>query len=384
MSDAVVHLTLNSAKRRMSTRAAFFITGFAMGAWAPLVPYAQHRLDLDAGMLGMLLLCLGGGSLVTMLFSGKLAGRFGCRAMIVAGTVMIGISLPLLATVDSLSLMMFCLLLFGAGVGLIDVTVNIQGALIEQQSDVPLMSGFHGLFSIGGIVGAASGSLILSMGLSPFVMALCAVAVVFAVIVYAGKHLLPLATHQDEHNAPFRPDLPLVLMAGMCMVCFLAEGAMLDWSGVWLTSQRGLVIEHAGWGYAAFGCAMAMMRLAGDRIVNLSGRKNLLIFSGLFVMCGFAVAVFVQGWHASLSGFVLVGIGAANVAPVLTSLAARQKTTQANMSVAFVSTMGYLGILLGPVILGFITHLTSLSVAFLCVAASMFIVVFGGMTLRFK
>lgn len=164
MQEAGCYQAVNTATRRVSTRAVFFIAGFAMGVWAPLVPYAQHRLQLDAGMLGLLLLCLGSGSLITMLFSGKLTSRFGCRAMIIAGALMACVALPLLATTDSLPVMIASLLLFGAGVGLTDVTVNIQGALVEQQSDVPLMSGFHGLFSVGGIAGAAGGSLVLGEG----------------------------------------------------------------------------------------------------------------------------------------------------------------------------------------------------------------------------
>jgi len=383
MADVAVRLEVNTAQRRMSTRSAFFIAGFGMGAWAPLVPYAQHRLNLDAASLGMLLLCLGSGSLLTMLFSGKLAGRFGCRAMIIAGAIMLCMSLPLLAIVSSMPLMILSLLIFGAGVGLADVTVNIQGALVEQHSDVPLMSGFHGLFSVGGIVGSACGSLVLSAGLSPLTTALCADAVIILILLYSGKHLLPFASHDEDQKSPFKPKLTLILMAAMCMVCFLAEGSMLDWSGVWLSSERGLGIEHAGWGYASFGLAMAIMRLSGDRIVNLLGRKKLLCLSGFFAMSGFATAVFVPGWEASLAGFVLIGIGAANVAPVLTTLAGMQKSMPPNMSVAFVSTVGYLGILMGPALLGFIAHAFSLPVAFLCVSAALLLVMIGSMKLRY-
>lgn len=383
MSDVMFQHGVNTAPRRMSTRAAFFIAGFAMGAWAPLVAYAQNRLQLDSGTLGLLLLCLGSGSLVTMLFSGKLAGRFGCRAMIIAGSVMICLSLPFLATTESMFLMILSLLVFGAGVGLTDVTVNIQGALVEQGSDTPLMSGFHGLFSVGGIAGAAGGSLALSFGMSPVVMSACAVAIIILVLFFSVKHMLPFASHDEENNSSFRLNLRLVLMACMCMICFLAEGAMLDWSGIWLTSERGLAIEHAGWGYAAFGGAMAFMRLSGDSIVRFLGRKKLLFLSGIFAMCGYAVAVLIPGWEASLAGFILVGIGAANVAPVITTLAGKEKIMPSNMSVAFVSTVGYLGILMGPALLGFIAHASSLSVAFMCMSLSLIIVAAGSLRLKY-
>ncbi|WP_370425707.1 MFS transporter (plasmid) [Pantoea vagans] len=383
MPPELIQTELNTIGRRMSTRAAFFIAGFGMGAWAPLVPYAQHRLALDAGMLGSLLLCLGCGSLITMLFSGKLTGKFGCRAMIAVGAFMLLISLPLLATVNSIPLMVLSLLIFGAGVGLTDVTVNIQGALIEQHSPSPLMSGFHGLFSIGGIVGSACGSLLLSAGFSPLSMALIADLIITFVMLVSFSCLLPFGSHGEQTKSKFRINVPLLLMATMCMICFLAEGAMLDWSGVWLTSEQGLSLEYSGWGYAAFGCAMAVMRLSGDKIVSIMGRKKVLLLSGICASFGFIIAVMMPGWEASLAGFALVGIGAANVAPVLTTLAGLEKTMPANMSVAFVSTVGYLGILMGPALLGFIAHAFSLSIAFTCLSVALLFVVFGTLRLRF-
>ncbi|MBS0909149.1 MFS transporter [Tatumella sp. JGM118] len=383
MADTLVANNINTAGKRISTRAAFFIAGFAMGAWAPLVPYAQHRLNLDPALLGLLLLCLGCGSLITMIFSGKLAGKFGCRTMILIGVASICLSLPLLATVSTLSLMVPSLLLFGAGVGLTDVTVNIQGALVEQKSDKPLMSGFHGLFSVGGIAGSAGGSLILSSGFSPLQFAFAAIILILIIISATGKSLLPFASNEEKSGSPLRINLRLVIISVMCMVCFLAEGSMLDWGGIWLTAHRHVQLEHAGWGYAVFGTAMAIMRLSGDVIVNALGRQKVLILSGVFAMAGFAIAVYLPGWLFSLLGFAFIGIGAANVAPVLTTLAGKETIMPSNMSVAFVSTVGYLGILMGPALIGFIANMTSLQVAFLCMSVSMICIIAGAFRLRF-
>ncbi|GAA0511358.1 MFS transporter [Tatumella terrea] len=383
MADTLVANNINSIGKRISTRAAFFIAGFAMGAWAPLVPYAQHRLDLDSALLGLLLLCLGCGSLITMIFSGKLAGKFGCRTMILIGVASICLSLPLLATVSTLSLMVPSLLLFGAGVGLTDVTVNIQGALVEQKSDKPLMSGFHGLFSVGGIAGSAGGSLILSSGFSPLQFSLISILLILVIIISTAKELLPFASHEEQNNSRLKVNLRLIVIAVMCMICFLAEGSMLDWGGIWLTAHRHVQLEHAGWGYAVFGTAMAIMRLSGDVIVNALGRQKVLILSGVFAMAGFAIAVFIPGWVFSLLGFALIGTGAANVAPVLTTLAGKETIMPSNMSVAFVSTVGYLGILMGPALIGFMANMTSLQVAFLCMSASMLFIIGGAFRLRF-
>lgn len=373
---------INTVSRRVSTRVAFFIAGFAMGAWAPLVPYAQDRLTLDSGSLGLLLLCLGCGSLITMLFSGKLAGRFGCRTIIVIGSLMTSLAFPVLATTDSVPIMVLSLVVFGAGVGLTDVTVNIQGALIEQESTQPLMSGFHGLFSIGGIVGAAGGSLVLSSGFTPMMMSLCALLIIILLVTLVSKNLLPFATDSEVKNRAFKLNPRLFLMALMCMICFLAEGAMLDWSGIWLTSNRGLTLQHAGWGYAVFAVAMAIMRLSGDKLVSTLGRGKILFLSGVFAMSGYALAVVLPSWQASLLAFMLVGIGAANVAPIVTTLAGLEKIMPSNMSVAFVSTVGYLGILMGPALIGFIAHSANLSVAFVSIAAALAVVVLGALKLK--
>jgi len=317
-----------------------------------------------------------------MLFSGKLAGRFGCRAVIVVSVLMTSLAFPFLATTDSISIMVLSLLVFGAGVGLTDVTVNIQGALIEQESTQPLMSGFHGLFSIGGIVGAAGGSVILSCGVTPMMMSFTASVIIVLLVLLVSKNLLPFAAHSEGESRSFKLNSRLLLMAAMCMICFLAEGAMLDWSGIWLTAERGLTLQHAGWGYAVFAVAMAIMRLTGDRLIRLLGRQKMLLLSGIFAIAGYALAVLLPSWEASLLAFILVGIGAANVAPIVTTLAGVEKIMPSNMSVALVSTVGYLGILMGPALIGFVAHTTNLSVAFISIAISLVVVVLGAVKLK--
>ncbi|WP_241576240.1 MFS transporter [Rosenbergiella collisarenosi] len=373
---------INTASQRMATRSAFFIAGFAMGVWAPLVPYARQRLELDEKSLGSLLLCLGLGSLLTMLFSGKLVGRFGCRSIITLGALCIASVLPLLATVHSLPLMIVSLFIFGAGVGMTDVTVNVQGTMVEKAANQPLMSGFHGLFSIGGIVGAAVGSIVLSAGLSPLMMALCASLLIVVILSFSFTGLLPVGQYGEEsHPQRFKADRPLIIMALMCLVCFLAEGSMLDWSGIWLTSNQGLDLAYAGWGYAAFGTTMAIMRLLGDKIVLVTGRKVLLLISGSFTLIGFILVVLFPSWQVSLCAFALIGLGAANVVPIVTTLAGNHNAMPSNLSVAYVSTVGYLGILLGPAIIGFIAHAASLSSAFLCIAVVLLVIIYGALSL---
>lgn len=182
---------------QMATRIAFFIAGFGIAAWAPLVPYAKARAGLDEGTLGLLLLCLGVGSILAMPIAGVLAGRFGCRRVMAAGSLLICLALPLLATVSTVPLLIAGLFLFGAGLGTVDSTVNLQAVIVERASGRPMMSGFHGLFSLGGIVGAAGVSAMLGLGLSPLGATLVVVALLVVALLKAAPHMLPYGSRSS-------------------------------------------------------------------------------------------------------------------------------------------------------------------------------------------
>ena len=372
--------------KRVATRMIFFVTGMAMGLWGALVPYAQLRTHAEAGTLGLLLLCLGAGSLLSMLGSGKIIGRFGCRNVIITAVVVYCLTLPLLATINDIWLLALSLFIFGMGVGLADVAVNVQGAMVEQAAGKPLMSGFHCLWSVGGIAGAGTGTLLLSSGVTPQGCAFYVITLVLLGTVYSLRSLLPFGAHEEgraDSQPKARPNFRLILMAVMMMICFMAEGAVLDWSGVFLISERGLALEHAGWGFAVFSVAMSAMRLTGDATVSALGRKRVLVIGGILGIAGYLMVVLLPGWILPTCGFALVGIGVANIAPVLFTLAGQEKVMPVNMSVAMVATLGYLGILGGPALIGFIAHLTSLYVAFSAVAAAFLIITFGACKLKY-
>ena len=372
--------------KRVATRMIFFVTGMAMGLWGALVPYAQLRTQAEAATLGLLLLCLGAGSLLSMLGSGKIIGRFGCRKVISVAVVMYCLTLPLLATVSDIWQLALSLFVFGMGIGLADVAVNVQGAMVEQAAGKPLMSGFHCLWSIGGIAGAGAGIFFLSSGYTPQVCAIYVVILVLLGTAYSFRSLLPFGAHKEasaEEQPKARPNFRLILMAIMMLICFMAEGAVLDWSGVFLTRERGLLLEHAGWGFAVFAITMSLMRLTGDATVSALGRKRVLVVGGILGIAGYLMVVLLPGWILPTCGFALVGIGVANMAPVLFTLAGQEKVMPVNMSVAMVATLGYLGILGGPALIGFIAHLSSLYVAFSAVAAAFLIITFGAYKLRY-
>lgn len=386
MSVIDLPLHTGSPARRVATRAIFFVTGMAMGLWAALVPYAQMRTHAEAGQLGLLLLCLGGGSLVAMLGSGRIIGLAGCRRVIIVSVILYCLMLPLLSTLSDIRILAISLFIFGMGIGLADVAMNVQGTLVEQAAEKPLMSGFHCLWSVGGLVGAGGGALMLGAGITPQVTTFWAIALIVIVTACSFPALLPSGgdEEQQETGSPSRPNFRLVLMAIMAMICFMAEGAILDWSGIFITQDRGMALEHAGWGFAAFAIAMSLMRATGDAVVRVLGRKRVLIVGGALGIAGYLMAVLLPGWTLALCGFALIGIGAANIVPVLITLAGQEKAMPVHRSVAMVATLGYLGVLGGPALIGWVAHLTNLYVAFALVAAAFMVIVVGAFKLKYE
>ncbi|EIK94577.1 transporter [Pseudomonas sp. M47T1] len=345
-----------------STRVAFFIAGFTMSSWAPLVPLAKARAGLDDGMLGLLLLCLGAGSILTMPVAGYLTARVGCRRVILTGGAVVCLVMPLLATVANPWLLMAAIFFFGAGIGALDCAMNIQAVLVERASGRAMMSGFHGLFSVGGIAGAAGMTGLLSLGLAALPAVLCVVALTVLALWAAGPHLL---TSGNGEPGPLlaRPRGIVLFLGVLCFIVFQAEGAVLDWSAVFLVGDHGMDPRYAGLGYAAFATTMTIGRLTGDLIVTRLGGARVVIIGGAVAAAGLALSILAPSWVLALIGYALVGAGCSNIVPVLFTAVGRQKTMPQSVAIPAMTSLGYAGILIGPAAIGFIAHASSLSVA---------------------
>ncbi len=356
-----------------ATRLIFFVTGFGNCAWAALVPFARSRAQLSDGALGLLLLCLGIGSIVTMPVSGALAARLGCRRVIIAAALAMAATLPLLAKLSSPVWLVAALMLFGAALGALDVAMNIQAVIVQRSSGRSMMSGFHGLFSLGGIAGSGGMAALLICGASPLLASACVSLALLGTLIVAVPALLPYGASSD--GPPFAVPHGVVLFLGtLCFVLFLTEGAVLDWSAVFLTSIRHLGISYAGFGYAAFAVTMTVGRLVGDRIVDRLGARRVVLVGALCAALGFVVAILVPFWPVTLLGYALVGAGCSNVVPVLFSAVGRQSVMPENVAVPAITTLGYAGILAGPASIGLVAHLWSLPAAFGILAAMLVMV----------
>lgn len=370
-------------REQTATRIVFFVSGFAMSAWAPLVPFAQQRAAIAEDTLGLLLLCLGAGSIATMSQASALAARFGCRCVIMAASVPLCVALPLLAVVSSPTWLAVCLLVLGGSLGAIDVTMNLQAIVVERASGRAMMSGFHGLFSLGGIAGAGCVTAMLGAGASPLGATLCVVAGIVVALTVAWPHVL--ADRSRESGVVFALPRGVVLFIGaLCFVAFLSEGAILDWSAVYLTSVDRMDPAYAGLGYAAFALAMTIGRLAGDHFVQRFGGRTVVVCGGLCAAAGFGLATLAGSWQSSLAGFALIGLGCANTVPALYTRVGRQSLMPEHVAVAAITTLGYAGILAGPAMIGFVAYATSLPAAFLILLVLQLGVAAGGRMLSFR
>jgi predicted MFS family arabinose efflux permease len=356
-------ITVDRPATRLSTRLAFLATGFAMACWAPLVPFAKARLGVDEAQLGLLLLCLGVGSILAMPITGMLSVRLGSRPMILLGGIGAGLLLPMLAFANSPITLGLALLLFGASIGTLDVAMNAHAVEVEAAARKPLMSGFHALFSIGGFAGAGGMTLLLSLAIAPLPAALWCAILTLAIIGGTAPGLL--RTKQTAGGASFAfPKGVVLLIAALAAVTFLIEGAILDWGALLITSNQFVPTAQGGLSYMLFSIAMTVGRLAGDAIVARLGARLVLIAGGLLAVAGFVVLLSAPFRPIAMAGFLLIGLGASNIVPVLFSAAGRQQTMPPALAIAAITTTGYAGILAGPAAVGLVAHAIGLNGSF--------------------
>ena len=351
-----------------AARAFFFIGGFGTATWAPLVPLLRERLMVGDDVLGMLLLCIGVGSLLTMPLSGALAMRLGCRRVVMTAAVLFAAILLLVSCVDTLSLAVPIVLIFGAVMGCIDVVVNIVAVLVEKGIGRRIMSGMHAFWSLGGFVGAGLyGVWVGLLGLTPFQSTAIAAGLILLLTAVFGRHLIP---YGGGGGALLALPRGIIVFVGMtAFIAFLSEGAVMDWGGVYLTTVRGMDLALAGTGYSVFSAAMLTMRFLGDRVVQRIGALLVAVGGALLAFGGILLVMFAPVDALLYVGFFAIGIGSANIVPVFFSLMGRQNVMPVSAAVSAVSTMGYLGILAGPAAIGFVSSLTTLQTAFAMLAA---------------
>ncbi len=377
MSAASLSVDAASPVARRAARVGFFMAGFGLSIWAPLVPYVRERIEMSDALFGTLLLCIGIGSLTWMPLSGLLVTRYGIRPVVLSSVALLLVALGGMAATESIWLLALSLFFFGGSLGVIDVVLNIQGVMIERDTGKRHMSNFHGMFSLGSICGALALTVALTLGLAPLTGTLLMVAV----IAVANLVVTPgfLRDKAPAGGVAFiRPTGMVLLVGALCFVVYLAEGAILDWSALYLTEQKALETAKGGLGYASFALMVTIGRFAGGPIVNALGTARVIGFGGLLAAIGVGLSLVTEHWALALIGYGFCGLGCANVSPVLISSLSRQRSMPVHQAITAATTIGFAGVLAGPALIGVIAHFGSLTLAFGLLAVLLASLALGG------
>ncbi|WP_368897318.1 MFS transporter, partial [Morganella morganii] len=277
------------------------------------------------------------------------------------------------AVINHTGLLALTLIIFGMGIGITDCAMNIQAIIVEKAAPKPMMSGFHGFYSVGGIAGAGAMSGFMLAGMDALQAAGAVTVICLLLLALSYKGMLDYAW-PSEGPAFAVPRGAVLLIGIICFATFLAEGSVLDWSAVFLTEYRHVPESMGGLGFACFAVLMSLGRLTGDKIVAVLGRPQVVLWGALLAAGGLLLSVLSDNWLLALTGYGLIGLGCANVVPVMFSAIGRQTSMPQAVAVPAVTTLGYLGILAGPASVGLIAYRFTLPAALLAVVALLLLV----------
>jgi MFS family permease len=354
------------ARARLAVMVAFAVSGAAFANWAARIPAVKSNLGLSTGELGIALLGPAIGSLVAMPLAGVLMVRHGSRVVTRATLVLFCLTLPLPALAPSLPSLLAALVLLGVGSGALDVAMNAQAVAVEQRYGRPLMAGFHGIWSLGSLAGALAGGAAAAVGLAPLPHLIAAGALLLVVGAGATSWLLPASADRASRRGRLLawPTRALALLGVIAFCGLLCEGAAYDWSAVYLRDSLGASEGLAVSGYVAFTLTMTAGRLTGDAVRARVGSRRLLGGAAALAAVGLGAALALAQPVAAVAGFALLGVGLSCLVPIVFSDAALLRGgLPSGAAIASVATVGYLGFIAGPPLIGALGELLSLPAA---------------------
>ncbi|HWG23399.1 MFS transporter [Actinospica sp.] len=367
-------------RARLGILSTFALAGALCAVWTVRMPALKQKLDLTDAQLGLEVLGWGVGALITMTIAGRIIGRHGSRNVLRFALPGTAFCLALVGLAPNYALLIAAGLVFGLCFGLVDVAMNTQASTVERAYGRPLMGGMHAGWSLGAVAGGLVGAATAWLGFG-FTGALCLFAVVGLPLTLAvGPLYLPESarTSSAGHAESPRPRLPLlVYLFGALVFCsYLTEGSIADWSGVYLRDSLGSVETVAALGYPMFEASMFLGRMFADRLTTRLGARTLIMSAGVVAAAAFALVVFAPTPTLALAGFALVGLGVCVVTPLAMSLAGAAGGADTERAIAAASTFGYSGLLLGPVVIGFVSAATSMRIGYavvigVCVAIAL-------------
>lgn len=353
---------------RISVGAMFFMHGLCFASWASRIPSIQQNLNLSSAQLGGLLFILPTGFFLSLPVAGWLVSKAGSKKIVIISGVCYSVALACIGWSDNIFELILCLFSFGFFGNLLNISINTQAINVEALSKKTLMASFHGMWSVAGFAGAAIGSGMIGLGVTPFLHFILINIFFLLVIGFSSSSLVSKDHGVNEKRPIFSlPDKSILSLGIIAFCSMMVEGAMFDWSGMYFLDVVKVEKELTGIGYTTFMIAMAGMRFIADRLSNRFGLKRMLQLSGIVTAGGLSMAVSFPTLLTSLLGFFMIGIGVSSVVPLVYSEVGKSKTLSPGVALSAVSSLGFMGLLIGPPAIGFIAQSTSLRISFLTI-----------------
>jgi MFS family permease len=374
-------ISQSARAHRIAVSAFFFMHGLCFSSWASRIPDIQARLGLSESGLGAVLFALPVGFFMALPMSGWLIDKFGSRTVVIPSAVLYSVSLACIGASPDRLLLVISLLTFGLAANLLNISINTQAVIVESLYRKKILAAFHGVWSVAGFAGAAIGTFMIGRAVLPLNHFIFIGITLVFIISASSFYLVRNEERVEVSRAIFvMPDKSLIILGMIAFCSMMVEGAMFDWSGVYFIKVVAADKELAGAGYTSFMIAMASMRFLADGLSNRYGLKSVLQASGVLATVGLLIAVLFPQVMPSLFGFLLIGLGVSSVVPMVYSAAGKSKTMSAGTAITAVSSLGFLGFLIGPPTMGFIAEAFGLRISFFALSVmSIAVVVFSSL-----
>lgn len=357
--------TRSPKQYRIGAAIFFFISGVGYSTWASRIPTIQHQLHLNDAQLGLILLALPIGLMLTMPFTSWLLTRYSSRAVMLSGSLFLCVILVSIGFTNGMWQLATVMFFFGSARNLMTLSINTQGVAVQALYKKSIMATFHGIWSLAGFAGAGIGLVMVFFNIAPrlhFIVISIVLAIFTLYFINETLHQKPVP--QTRKPVFSLPDKYLLKFSLICFACMACENTMYDWSALYFQKQVNPDKTVATAAFVIYLIAMTTGRFFGDRIVTRLGIKTVLKFSGVFIFSGLTIAVALPYVVTVPLGFILVGLGVSCVVPMVFSLAGRSKNMSSSSAIASISTVGYLGFVLVPPLVGFIAQISNLRWSF--------------------
>lgn len=376
-------------RAQYSVYAAFLANGFVVGHWAPKIPVMVARLGISEATLGYMIILFGVGAIIALIIGAWLVNLFGSENIIRWTSLLLAPSLVLLSLSPTVMMATLSMLWLGMFMGAMDNAMNANGAAVEVALNRPVMSSYHGFWSLGGVIGGLTGGAMIAwfgeLGHSVIVMVLVLVMIVWAWPGYVSDRHMDAAFHASQPplvGAPKAFKLPrqwgIYLFGILTMLSFAPEGTIIDWSGLYLRQELDAPLLVSGYAVAAFSSTMAFMRFFGDGVRNRFGDRHTFIVSTAVSAVGLLIAGMADGFYTACIGFLIAGLGMANVVPILFSTAGRFPGVRPSIGIAIITAFGYGGLLFLPALAGFFAEIYSIRIIYIAWAVIVALVAVSG------